>query len=293
MATLTNESQKDLEKCAWNDVGRHEEEKVQLLEDSTMGKLTYFFFPYFSQNMWMDILISLIYTLLPLSAQLMYFFLCEIIYHGFQKDLSHIFCAPWLIIHYFLYHAVFFVDYIYCKATVSIGTNSLQKLLEEVAEIDLAGDPEAWRKIAFKVNCSFAEDKYRKPVFYGGEQCRRFFVREFLRPIKSESYYIAWFTEERLIKTYCEDESNRMLAEQAIANYKKSIDGFDDLFEIDRKEDRTDRLFERFHNIAMTMVLCLGLIGLASFLFMILAVIVIPICYSVFNAIFHTSPTYN
>lgn len=36
--------------------------------------------------------------------------------------------------------------------------NQLQKFLEEVAEIDLAGDPKPWQRIAFRVNCWFAED---------------------------------------------------------------------------------------------------------------------------------------
>lgn len=82
-----------------------------------------------------------------------------------------------------------------------------------------------------------------------------------------------------------------MLAERAIANYKKSIEDFDDLSEIDKEKDRTDRLFERFHIIAMNIVFCLGLIGIASFLFMTLAVILVPICYSIFNAIFNPSPS--
>lgn len=103
-----------------------------------------------------DIPISLMYTFIPLSAQLMYFSLCENIYNGFEKDLFDIFCAPWLIIHYFLYHAVFFVQYIYCRAAVNIEMSSLQKVLEGVAEIDLVGDPEAWRRIAFRVNRCFA-----------------------------------------------------------------------------------------------------------------------------------------
>lgn len=291
MRTVSNESQNDLEKCAWNYVGGLEQEKIQLLEDSPTGKLKYFFVPYLSQNMWIDIPISLMYTFIPLSAQLMYFSLCENIYNGFEKDLFDIFCAPWLIIHYFLYHAVFFVQYIYCRAAVNIEMSSLQKVLEEVAEIDLVGDPEAWRRIAFRVNRCFANKKYNNPIFYDGEQCKRFFLREILRPIESGSYYIAWFYEERLIKTYCEDESNRMLAERAIANYKKSIEDFDDLSEIDKEKDRTDRLFERFHIIAMNIVFCLGLIGIASFLLMTLAVILVPICYSIFNAIFNPSPS--
>lgn len=42
---------------------------------------------------------------------------------------------------YFLHHA-FVINSNYRKATVDIETNSIQKLLEEVVELDLAGDPE-------------------------------------------------------------------------------------------------------------------------------------------------------
>ncbi|CDH15783.1 uncharacterized protein ZBAI_07570 [Zygosaccharomyces bailii ISA1307] len=281
MNVVTNERQDDLEKFTWTFVEGFEEEKIQLLEDSSIGKLSYFFVPYFSQKQWiLDIVVSLGCTSIALSTQLMYFFLCENIYPGFEVDVSGIFSASWLIIYCSLHHAIFVANYIYCKvtvdiemdslqklleevaeidlagdpepwrriafrvncwfaedkfnnpifvanyiyckATVDIEIDSLQKLLEEVAEIDLAGDPEPWRRIAFRVNCWFAEDKFNNPIFYSGKQCRRFFVRDILRPMDPEPYKIGWFFEGKLIKTYCEDVLSRMLAQKAIANYRKN-----------------------------------------------------------------------
>lgn len=107
--------------------------------------------------------------------------------------MSGIFSASWLIIHRFLHYAVFVANYMYCEATVDIEMKSLQKLLEEVTIIDLAGDPEPWRKIAFRVNCWLADDKFYNPLFYSGEQCKRFFVRDILRPMNLESYKTGWF----------------------------------------------------------------------------------------------------
>lgn len=69
----------------------------------------------------------------------MYYMLRENVGPSFRVDLSDICSAPRLIIRYFCYDS-FFVTYIYRTATVDIETNSLEKLLEEVAEIDLLGD---------------------------------------------------------------------------------------------------------------------------------------------------------
>lgn len=285
MDAVSNESQKDLEKFTWTYVEGLEEEKIQLLEDSSIGKLSYFVFPYFSQTQWiLDIVVSLVCTSIALSTQLMYFFLCENIYPGFEADVSGIFSASWLIIHCFLHYAVFVVNYIYCKATVDIETNSLQKLLEEVAVIDLAGDPEPWRRIAFRVNCWLTNDKFNNPLFYGGEQCRRFFVRDILRPMDPESYKTGWFFGGKLIKTYCENVSNKMLAEKAIANYKKkNLEEFDDLSEIDSNNDQNDRLFEKLHRIIMAIVLGMVIIEFASIFFLGLASIVVCIYYAISN----------
>lgn len=47
MNIVSNERQKDLEKFTWAYVRGLEEEKIQLLEDSSIGKLSYFFFSIF------------------------------------------------------------------------------------------------------------------------------------------------------------------------------------------------------------------------------------------------------
>lgn len=215
----------------------------------------------------------------------MYFFLYENIYPGFEADVSGIFSASWLIIHCFVHYAVFVSNYIYCKATVDIEMDQLQKLLEEVAAINLAGDPEPWRRIAFRVNCWFAEDECNNPLFYGGEQCRRFFVRDILRPMDPESYKMGWFFEGKLVKTYCEDVSNRMLAEKAIANYRKNnLEEFDDLSEINSNAGWNDLLFEKVHRIIMAIVLGAVLIEFVSILFLGLASIVVCIYYAISNA---------
>ncbi|AQZ17972.1 hypothetical protein BZL39_M05330 [Zygosaccharomyces parabailii] len=286
MNVVTNERQDDLEKFTWTFVEGFEEEKIQLLEDSSIGKLSYFFVPYFSQKQWiLDIVVSLGCTSIALSTQLMYFFLCENIYPGFEVDVSGIFSASWLIIYCSLHHAIFVANYIYCKVTVDIEMDSLQKLLEEVAEIDLAGDPEPWRRIAFRVNCWFAEDKFNNPIFYSGKQCRRFFVRDILRPMDPEPYKIGWFFEGKLIKTYCEDVLSRMLAQKAIANYRKNYpEEFDDLSEIDSNNDRSDRLFEKLHRIIMAIVLGMVLIEFATIFILGLASIIVCIYYAISNA---------
>lgn len=107
--------------------------------------------------------------------------LCEGFYPGYKVEVSDMFPISWLIIHYLLYYAVLLMNHIYCKALVDIGEGSLQKVLKQVAEVDLMGDSEAWRKIAFRANRCFANKKYNNPIFYSGEQCKRFFVREIFK----------------------------------------------------------------------------------------------------------------
>lgn len=92
---------------------------------------------------------------------------------------------------------------------------------------------------------------------------RRLFVRDILRPIDPESYKVGWFFEGKLVKTYCEDVSNRMLAEKAIANYKKNnLEEFDDLSKIDSNGGSEDLLFLKVHRIIMVIVLGMVLIEL-------------------------------
>lgn len=284
MGVLSKQSQEDLEKCTCTYVEERWEEKIQLLEDSPTGKLSYFILPYFSESVWIrDNFFCLGGVLMAFSPLMMYFTIYESLYPEYQakvvSDIFDVFSTSWLIIHYFLYYAVFLMSYIYCKATINIESDLLKKLLEEVAEIELVEDPEPWRRIAFRINSCFVENKYSNPVFYSGEQCRSLFVRELVKPIESWSY------DGSETKSYCEDVSNRILAEKAITNYKKSIVEFEKLSEKDEKNYRTDLLFDRFHYITLAAVFSLFLIEAASVLLMGVGWTGLLICYAIFMAI--------
>lgn len=58
-------------------------------------------------------------------------------------DLSALPSPLWLIIHYLIYFAFFFMVHIYIRKRVDIKAKPLPRLLKEVAETDLTGDPEA------------------------------------------------------------------------------------------------------------------------------------------------------
>ena len=164
--------------------------------------------------------------------------------------------------------------------------------MEKVAEIDFAGDPEPWLRIALRFNSWSAEDKRSNPLFYGEKQCRSFYIREILRPVDPESYKIGWFLEGKLLKTYCEDVSNRMLAEKAIANHRKNnLEEFDDLSEIDSNNGWNDRLFKKIYRIIMAIVLGMVVIEFASILFLGLTSIVVCIYYATSNS--SSSPILN
>ncbi|CDH10005.1 uncharacterized protein ZBAI_01790 [Zygosaccharomyces bailii ISA1307] len=99
-----------------------------------------------------------------------------------------------------------------------------------------------------------------------------------------ESYKIGWFFEGKLIKTYCEDVLSRMLAQKAIANYRKNYpEEFDDLSEIDSNNDRSDRLFEKLYRIIMAIVLGMVLIEFATIFILGLASIIACIYYEEFD----------
>lgn len=73
---------------------------------------------------------------------------CTLVYMTFilidlKQHLQMFFLPVWMIAHYFLYVVIFFVDVMYGRNIIQIETNPLQKLLKEVAVIDLTGDPTA------------------------------------------------------------------------------------------------------------------------------------------------------
>lgn len=118
----------------------------------------------------------------------------------------------WLIINYLVYVAMVFVIYIQDRNNISIKTKALQKLLKEVAEIDLMRDLEAWQKIAFRANCCFMKKSYNNPIFYSGEQRRWFFVREIVKPVEFGSYNIRCCYDRERYGDYFQDLSNKKLA---------------------------------------------------------------------------------
>lgn len=68
------------------------------------------------------------------------------------------------------------------RANLLIEVEMLQKLLGEVSETDLR-DPVDWKRIALNVNQCFLKEKYNSSIFYGGDQCRCYFVKEILKPV--------------------------------------------------------------------------------------------------------------
>ncbi|CDH18113.1 uncharacterized protein ZBAI_09901 [Zygosaccharomyces bailii ISA1307] len=96
---------------------------------------------------------------------------------------------------------------------------------------------------------------------------------------------MGWFFEGKLVKTYCEDVSNRMLAEKAIASHRKNnLEEFDDLSKINSNGGWNDLLFEKVHRVIMAIVLFIVLIEFASILFLGFASIVVCIYYAISNA---------
>ncbi|CDH16370.1 uncharacterized protein ZBAI_08158 [Zygosaccharomyces bailii ISA1307] len=168
------------------------------------------------------------------------------------------------------------------RKNLILEKKTLQKLLGEVSEADL-GDPVAWKRIAFNVNQRFFKEKSDSSIFYGGEQCRRFFVKEVLIPVDSGSYAIKTSYNENIYADYCKNRSNKKLAQKAVANYNKSVENYDELSNIDGEIECDNGLFEKFHNISVISILCLLSIELVLSMIFIIAMVLLALYRAIFN----------
>ncbi|KAH9199726.1 hypothetical protein LQ764DRAFT_221355, partial [Zygosaccharomyces rouxii] len=281
MSMISDESEMDLEKC----VQTYEEEEIELPEDSSVGQLTYFLAPYFFEKTWLyDIIASLSVAYISSFVRLVYFSLRDLYDNPYELKVLDVFSPLWMIIHYFLFFIMLFVNFIHHRKKVNIETKVLQKLLKEVAEIDLTGDPVAWRRIAFRVNHFSEEGGYHYSVFYSGEHCMRFFVREIVKPIERQTYDIQCYSEGEICSNFWKNPSNKALTERALANYNKSVENFGELLHTAEKDECRDGIFEKFRNIFNTSMLYLGAIHSASFVVMYLTYIISMISCAIFDS---------
>ncbi|KAH9202079.1 hypothetical protein LQ764DRAFT_94674 [Zygosaccharomyces rouxii] len=281
MSMISDESEMDLEKC----VQMYEEEEIELPEDSTSEKLTYFLAPYFFEKTWIDDMIgSLLGAYLTSLVRLPYFGLRDFYDDQLETKLSDIFSPLWIIIHYFLCFTMFSVNFIYDRKNVDIETKVLQQLLKEVGEMDLTGDPVAWQRIAFRVNHFSEETGYRYSLFCSGEHCMRFFVREIVKPIERQTYDIRCYYEGEMCRNFWKKPSNKELVERAVANYDKSVENFGELLHIAEKDGCRDDIFENFCGIISNSMFYLVIIELGSFMIMMMAFISSMIAWAIFNS---------
>ncbi|GAV56416.1 hypothetical protein ZYGR_0BH00130 [Zygosaccharomyces rouxii] len=281
MSMISDDSEMDLEKC----VPTFEEEEIELPEDSSGGKLTYFLAPYFFEKTWIsDIGFSLLGAYLASLVRLPYFSLRDFYDVSFETKLSDIFSPLWMIIHYFLCFTMFSVDFIYDRKKVNIEKKVLQQLLKEVAEMDLTGDPVAWQRVASRVNHFSEEGGHHYPLFYSGEHCKRFFVREIVKPIECQTYDIRCYQEGSTVVNFWKNPPNKALAERALANYDKSIENFGELSHTAEKDECRGGIFEKFRSIFNTSMFYLWAVEFASFMIMTLTFIISMICCAIFNS---------
>ncbi|CAR30706.1 ZYRO0E00286p [Zygosaccharomyces rouxii] len=282
MSMISDDSEKDLEKC----VQMYEEEEIELPEDSSGGKLTYFLAPYFFEKTWFyDIIASLVGAFLsPSLVRLPYFILRDFYHDPYEPKLLDVFSPLWMIIHYFLCFTFSFWNFIDNRKNVDIEKKVLQKLLKEVAETDLMGDPLAWQRIASRVNHFSEEGGYHYSVFYSGEHCMRFFVREIVKPIERQTYDIRCYYEGEICSNFWKNPSNKALTERALANYNKSVENFGELSHTAEKDEFRDGIFEKFHSIFDTSLFYLVMTELGSFMIMMLTFIISVISCAIFNS---------
>ncbi|CAR27512.1 ZYRO0D00220p [Zygosaccharomyces rouxii] len=277
---ISDESEMDLEKC----VQRYEEEEIELPAESSAGKLMYFLDPYFFEKTWIsDISFSLFLAFVSLTARLMYFSLRDLYNNITEPELSDLYSPLWIIIHYFLCFTMLFADFIHHRKKVDIEKKVLQKLLKEVVKMDLTGDPVAWRKIASRVNRFCEEGGNHYSVFYSGEHCMRFFVREIVKPIERQTYDIRCYFDGEICSNFWKNPPNKALTERAVANYNNSIENFGELLQTAEKDECRDGIFEKFRNIFNTSMLYLGVIEAALLMIMSLGHLVLFISRTIFD----------
>ena len=276
---MSDQKTKDLENCA----EIYDEEEIPLLEDRRAGNLIYFISWYFFKGKWLwNIFLPFCWVIVAFFMCLSYLGLRDIYYRLDDTKTSELFPPLWLTVHYFLAFVIYFLGFIEERKNLILEEKTLQKLLEEVSETDLMGDPVAWRRSAFNVNKCFAKKKYNSPVFYGGEQCRRFFMKEVVIPVDSGSYTIRTYHNGYIHTNYRKNPSNRMLAQKAVANYKKSVENDDDMSNMDG-EFECDEVFKKFHIISMASILYLFSIEIALSIIMTLTMVALVIYRAIFN----------
>ncbi|KAH9199724.1 hypothetical protein LQ764DRAFT_134506 [Zygosaccharomyces rouxii] len=281
MSVISDESEMDLEKC----VQTYEEEEIELPEDSPSEKLTYFLAPYFFEKKWIcDIILALLCTLLSSSAPVAYFSLRHFYDDPLETKVSDLFSPLWMIIHYFLCFTIFFSNFISDRKNVDIEKKVLQELLKEVAEVDLTEDPVAWQRIASRVNHFSEEGGYHYSVFYSGEHCMRFFVREIVKPIERQTYDIQCYFGGEMCRNFWKNPPNKVLVERAVANYDKSVENFGELSQKAEKDGCKDGIFEKFHSIFSTSMFYLAIIETVSFVVMALVFIISMISCAILDS---------
>ena len=280
MNIMSDQKTNDLENC----IEIYDEEEIQLLEDRRAGKLVYFVSWYFFRGklLW-NVILPFCWVITAFVTWVTYFGLRDIYYYQFDDTkTSELFPTFWLTIHYFLAFVIFFVSFMEERKNPIMEANIIQKLLREVSETDLMRNPVAWRRIAFNVNQCFVRKKYNCAIFHGGEQCRRFFVKEVVIPIDSGSYAIRTCRNGYIHTDYCKDPSNKNLAQKAVANYNKSVENYDELSHMNGI-DYGNGLSGKFHIICMNSVLYLFSIEIAFSAIMSLAMVSLVIYRAIFN----------
>ncbi|CAR26030.1 ZYRO0B00110p [Zygosaccharomyces rouxii] len=282
MSVISDEGEMDLEKC----VQTFEKEEIELPEDSPGGKLTYFLAPYFFEKTWIDdIIASLLGAFLsPSLVRFPYFILRDFYGNKIETTLSDVFSPLLMIIHCFLCFTFSFWNFIDNRKNVDIEKKVLQKLLKEVAEMDLTGDPVAWQRVASRVNHFSEEGGHHYPLFYSGEHCKRFFVREIVKPIERQTYDIRCYFGGEICSNFWKNPSNKALTERALANYNKSVENFGELSHTAEKDEFRDGIFEKFHSIFNTSMFYLVMTELGSFMIMMLTFIISMISCAIFNS---------
>ncbi|CDH09167.1 uncharacterized protein ZBAI_00951 [Zygosaccharomyces bailii ISA1307] len=214
--------------------------------------------PLLPRGKWLwNIFLPFCWVIVAIFMCLSYLSLRDIYYYRLDDTkTSELFPPLWLAIHYFLAFVILFLGFIGERKNLILEEKTLEKLLEEVSETDLMGDPVAWRRIAFNVNQCFVKKKYNSSIFYGGEKCRCYFVKEVVIPVNSGSFAIRTSYNEYIYTDFCKNASKKKLAQKAVANYNKSIENYDDLSYMDGKFE-CDKVFEKFHIISMASILLL------------------------------------
>ncbi|AQZ11425.1 hypothetical protein BZL39_C03490 [Zygosaccharomyces parabailii] len=227
---MVGEVHQDLEK---NEQTSDEGKEFQLLEDKTAGKLVYFLSYWFWNFLW---LIFVPYAGFQICFCLRASYLvAQVLWSYPEEAIDPPFPFTWLIVHCFL-------GIVYCIVSsyerVHMKTEALQNFLEGVASSDLAGDPIVWRRIAYKTNEHFRKMGYRYPLFYSGDQCLGFLIKDILKPVEVGSYDIRTYDNLKEYTDFCNDPSNKELVQRAVENYNKCIESYGDLSNFRNREER-------------------------------------------------------